>query len=91
VLHNYVTAEKKYLPASYVVNTWGATAKKDEVLRSSTAFHQTWRQVGGLDLPATLLVVTATGATQTAAPAPGATPRTLDCRSLRLANHKLAK
>jgi hypothetical protein len=86
VLHNYVSAEKKYLPASYVVNTWAATAKGDEMLRSSAAFHQTWHRVGAFDLPETLLVVTATGAAQT-----GATPRTLDSHSLRLANHKLAK
>jgi hypothetical protein len=86
VLHNYVTAEKKYLPASYVVNTWATSDKGNETLRSSTAFHQTWHRVGAYDLPGTLLVVTATGAAQA-----GATPRTLDSHSLRLANHKLAK
>jgi uncharacterized GH25 family protein len=86
VLHNYVTAEKKYLPASYVVNTWATTTKGNEMLRSSTAFHQKWHRVGAFDLPETLLVVTATGVAQT-----GAATRTRDSHGLRLTNHKLTR
>jgi hypothetical protein len=78
VLHNYETADKKYLPASYVVNTWGAAKEGTETLRSSTAFHQTWQQVGGFDLPESLLVVSTKGPM-------------LDSHSLRLTNCKLAR
>jgi uncharacterized GH25 family protein len=87
VLHNYVTTDKKYLPASYVVNTWGEGDK----LASSTAFHQTWQRVGAFDLPETLLVVTTARAGATGARPAGSLPQTLDARSLRLSNHKLAK
>jgi hypothetical protein len=87
VLHNYFTAEKKYLPASYVVNTWD----KAEALRSSTSFHQTWRRVGAFDLPGTVLVVTASGMATPADAQPGAAPQTLDARTLRLTNHKLGR
>lgn len=78
VLENRLTPEKKYLPAAYVVNTWGG-----EALRSSMAFHQTWQRVGTLDLPRTILVVTATGAEG----AGGG----VDARTLTLSNHKLPR
>ena len=86
VLHNYVTADRKYLPASYVVNTWAEA----DVLASSTAFHQTWQRIGGFDLPQTVLVVATTTSSGGARPA-GAPPQTLEARSLRLSNLKLAK
>jgi hypothetical protein len=87
VLHNYFTADKKYLPASYVVNTWD----KGEALRSSASFHQTWRRVGAFDLPETVLMVTASGAEAAAdVPAKEVAP-TLDSRMLRLTNHKLTR
>ncbi len=82
VLHNYVTADKKYLPASYVVNTWGA----GDALTGSTAFHQTWQRVGAFDLPESVLVVNTTSGS-----AAGSPPQTLDARSLRLRNIRLAK
>jgi hypothetical protein len=85
VLHNYFTADKKYLPASYVVNTWG----KAEALRSSTSFHQTWHRVGAFDLPETVLVVTASGAVKVPDVPPAEVAQTLDARTLRLTNHKL--
>ncbi|MCI0465361.1 MAG: DUF3386 family protein [Gemmataceae bacterium] len=76
VLENQVTAEKKFLPVSYVVNTWDL---KSGALRSSAAFHDTWQRVGAFDLPATILVVT------------GTAPSALDARTIRLSNHKLLR
>jgi hypothetical protein len=73
VLHNHVNAEHQFLPAAYVVNTWDL---KTNALRSSEAFHQTWRRVGKFDLPETTLVVTATSKSQ-------------EARSLTLTNHQL--
>jgi hypothetical protein len=93
VLHNYVTPEKKYLPASYVVNTWTAGHGKGqgESLTSSTSFHQTWQRVSKFDLPTTVLVVTAAGTSPDhAGAAKGDGPRgTIDARSLTLSNHQL--
>ncbi len=78
VLENHVTSEKKFLPVSYVVNTWDL---KTGALRSSAAFHDSWQRVGAFDLPATVLVVTATGTA----------PSALDARTIRLSNHKLLR
>lgn len=57
VLENQWNADKKYLPISYVVNTWDA---KSNAIKSSMSFHHTWTRMGDYDLPATLLTVTAT-------------------------------
>ncbi len=57
VLENRKNAEKKYLPASYVVNTW---ATKSWALQSSVTHHNTWQRVGKYDLPKGCTVVTAT-------------------------------
>ena len=73
VMENRLNEEKKFLPVSYVVNTWDA---KTDALRSSDTFHQTWNRVGRFDLPDTLALVTATQGK-------------LEARSLRLSNHKL--
>ena len=93
MLHNYETPEKKYLPASYVVNTWAAGHGKGhgELLTSSTSFHQTWQRVGKFDLPRTLLVVTATGTSPDRAEAAKADGQrgAIDARSLTLSNHQL--
>jgi hypothetical protein len=78
VLDNHLNADKKFLPVSYVVNTWDL---KTGALRSSAAFHDTWRRVGAFDLPETVLVVTATGSA----------PSNLDARTIRLSNHKLQR
>jgi hypothetical protein len=56
VMENRLNAEKKYLPVSYVVNSWNTGAR---TLKSSTTYHHTWERVGDFDLPATVLVVTA--------------------------------
>jgi hypothetical protein len=56
VMKNLVNAEKKFLPASFVVNTWD---QKGETFKSSVTHHQTWTRVGNFDLPRTTLVVTA--------------------------------
>src|SRR5579871_641648 len=56
VLKNIVTKENKFLPASYVVNTWDA---KTDALRSSEAHHQTWQRIGSYDLPKETLSVKA--------------------------------
>jgi hypothetical protein len=57
VLENRKNEEKKYLPASYVVNTW---ATKSGALQSSVTHHNTWQRVGKFDLPKGCTVVTAT-------------------------------
>jgi hypothetical protein len=75
VLHNQVNAERQFLPAAFVVNTWDL---KTGALRSSEAHHQTWRRVGAFDLPEATLVVAATTKTQ-------------EARSLKLSHHKLLR
>ena len=75
VLENRLNAEKKYLPASYVVSTWD---KKTDALTKSVSHHNTWVRVGSYDLPDLLTVVTAEAGKQTT-------------RTIRLSNHKLAK
>jgi hypothetical protein len=92
VLENRVTPEKKFLPASFVVNTWDVHGGR---LRSSEAHHTTWVRVGHFDLPQTLTVVTAlpgspasgTAATGTAPAANGG--GSLQARSLKLSGHHL--
>jgi hypothetical protein len=56
VLENRLNEEKKFLPVSYVVNTWDAAGG----LRSSVSHHDTWERVGRFDLPRQVTVVTAT-------------------------------
>jgi hypothetical protein len=73
VIENRQNAEKKYLPATYVVATWDS---KSGALRSSVTHHNTWTRVGKLDLPATLTVVTAEASKQVA-------------RTIKLTGHKL--
>jgi uncharacterized GH25 family protein len=73
VLANNLTAEKRYLPTSFVVNTWDL---KSDTLKSSVAHHQTWQRVGAFDLPRRTLTVTATGGK-------------LEARSLELSNFRL--
>jgi uncharacterized GH25 family protein len=75
VLANLVNAEKRYLPTSFVVDTWDL---KSDTLRSSAAHHQTWQRVGAFDLPRSTLTVTATGSK-------------LEARRLKLANFRLKK
>jgi hypothetical protein len=75
VLENRLTADKKFLPVSYVVNTWDL---KTDALKSSEAHHQTWERVGAFDLPHTALVVTATAGKQ-------------EARRLTLSNWKLGE
>jgi hypothetical protein len=57
VMQNYTTEEGKFIPATYVVNTWDL---KTDALKSSQTHHHTWKRVGKFDLPETLTVVTAT-------------------------------
>jgi hypothetical protein len=73
VLENTLNAERRYLPVSYVVNTWDL---KTDALQSSAAHHQTWQRVGAFDLPRTVLVVTASAGKQ-------------EARSIKLSNHRL--
>jgi hypothetical protein len=75
VLENRLTADKKFLPVSYVVNYWDL---KTDTLTKSEAHHQTFQRVGAFDLPHTALVVTAT-------------PGKQEARSLTLTNWKLAE
>jgi hypothetical protein len=89
VTENRLNAEKKYLPVSYVVNSWDL---KTQALTSSATYHHTWERVGGFDLPATLTVVTATpgaakeGAADLRLPEGGQV-----ARSLKLSGHELLK
>jgi hypothetical protein len=73
VMENRLNAEKKFLPVSYVVNTWAA---EGGALRSSAAHHQTWQRVGHFDLPHTATVVTASAGK-------------LEARGLKLSNFRL--
>ena len=75
VLENRLSAEKKFLPVSYVVNTWAA---EGGALRSSAAHHQTWQRVGRFDLPHTATVVTASAGK-------------LEARALKLSNFRLLR
>ena len=74
VMENEVNKEGKFLPACFVVNTWDA---KTNALTSSETHHQTWKRVGGFDLPEGLLVVTATADGKQ------------EARSLKLSNFQL--
>ncbi len=73
VLENLVNKEGHFLPVSYVVNYWDL---KGETLKQSVAHHDSWKRVGAFDLPAELLVLTAT-------------PTGQEARSLKLTNHQL--
>jgi uncharacterized GH25 family protein len=73
VMENRLNAEKKFLPVSYVVNTW---ATEGGALRNSATHHQTWQRVGAFDLPHTATVVTASAGK-------------LEARSLTLSNFHL--
>jgi hypothetical protein len=57
VMENMLSKEKKFLPVSYVVNTWDA---KTNALTSSETHHQTWQHIGAFDLPKETLTVKAT-------------------------------
>jgi hypothetical protein len=89
VTENRLNADKKYLPVSYVVNSWET---KTEALKSSATFHHTWERVGNFDLPSTVLVVTAKrgvpqeGAPDLHLPAGGQT-----ASSLKLSKYELLK
>ena len=74
VIENRLNEEKQYLPACYVVNYWDL---KSNALMRSQAFHQEWTRLGKFDLPASVLVVTATPDGKLAS------------RRLKLSNHKL--
>jgi hypothetical protein len=73
MLENRTTADGKYLPVSYVVDTWDLASGQ---LKSSDAFRQDWEHVGRFDLPRGVLVVSSSSGKQQA-------------RSLTLSNWKL--
>ena len=56
VMENLLTAEKKFLPVFYVVNTWDA---KTNALTSSETHYQIWQRIGAFDLPKQTLTVKA--------------------------------
>jgi Protein of unknown function (DUF3386) len=74
VMENKLNAEKQYLPSHYVVNSWDL---KTNALKSSQSFQHDWTRLGKFDLPATMLLVTATNDGK------------LEARKLVLTNHKL--
>jgi uncharacterized GH25 family protein len=73
VMENALTKEKKFLPTSYVVNTWNA---KTDALVSSETHHHTWQRIGEFDLPSETLIVKATNGK-------------LESRSIKLSNIRL--
>jgi hypothetical protein len=75
VIENRANQEKLFLPVSYVVNYWDVNSG---ALQKSQTHHDTWTRVGAFDLPATALVVTATGGKQ-------------EARSLALSGHQVSK
>jgi hypothetical protein len=75
VLANRRNEEGRFLPLSFVVNSWDL---KSGALQSSESHHQTWERVGKFDLPVTATVVTAKEGGQQA-------------RSLTLSNHRLSR
>jgi hypothetical protein len=56
VLENMMNKEKRFLPVSYVVNSWDL---KTNTLVGSVSHHDTWTRIGAFDLPATVRVVQA--------------------------------
>jgi len=75
VIENRLTADKKYLPRTYVVNNWDV---KTGALRTSVTHHNTWTRVGKFDLPDSVMVVTALEGKQMT-------------RSIRLTDYRLLK
>lgn len=55
VMKNFKTKEKKFLPTSYVVNTWNAGNQ----LVSSVSHYNSWKRVGEFYLPKKVMIVTA--------------------------------
>ncbi len=89
VMENRLNKEDRYLPVSYVVNSW---AGKADALKSSASYHHTWVRVGAFDLPATVLVVTATpGVASERAPDIALPVGGQTARSLKLSGHELLK
>ncbi len=74
VLENKRTPEKKFLSSIYVVNSWDL---KTNALKSSQTFHQTWKRIGKLDLPAGVLIISAGGEGKT------------EARQITLRDHKV--
>jgi hypothetical protein len=73
VLRNRRNKDKRFLPVSFVVNTWDV---KTGALRSSETHYQTWNRADKFDLPLRTMVVTATAGK-------------LEARTLTLSNLKL--
>ena len=90
VMENKLNKEtQKFLPVSYVVNTWD---NKTGALTSSASYHHTWRRVGDFDLPASLTVVTARSGTSAERATNGPTSAgNQSTRSLKLTVHDLLK
>lgn len=80
VLKNRVTPDKKFLPETYVVNTWEISSDR---LISSQSFHDQWQKVGGFYLPSSLMIVSASSQ-QT-----DSETSVLDVRELQFTNLKL--
>ncbi len=56
VMQNRQNAEKKFLPAHYVVNYWDA---KSGAVKKSVTHYNTFKRIGMFDLPAKVMVVSA--------------------------------
>jgi uncharacterized protein DUF3386 len=75
VLENTKNADGKQLPQSYTVQYWNA---QDGTLERSESFSNRWTRVGRFDLPASLIVTSASKAG-------------LSVRSIQFANHHVSK
>jgi hypothetical protein len=74
VLENRQNAEKRYLPATYVVNYWDL---KTHALQRAEAHYQSWQRIGRFDLPLGAMVVTSL-------------PSKQETKSLKLSNIRVA-
>jgi len=83
ILKNDVTSEKKYLPSSYVVNTWQNSTNQ---LLSSWSYHHTWKRLGKVDLPQSVTILIAKAGPAIPGAPPGSADPTLDVWTLTFAD-----
>lgn len=88
VLENHVNSDGKYLPASFVVDHWDLVSGE---LVLSEGNLQTWKRVGGFDLPLSAKVVASAKGTVKAHRIGDLGPESYSVKLLTLSNHQLLK
>lgn len=88
VLENRVNADGKYLPTSFVVDHWDLVTGE---LVLSEGNLQTWKRVGGFDLPLTAKAVASAKGTVKAHKIGDLGPASHSVKLLTLSNHQLLK